>query len=177
MHAHGWLSKIRVPFGVRNIIGHLMFRIPKKRTLILTTTHMHVHVQGCRTHVLPHISRRLPVRESCSKVLRLYKGYYKGSIVEFYNIIGALIIRVGFWGPVSCNYMEAPQHNIGDYLGPYITSFNRCEDFETSRTQTRKFKPHLLHQVQAVTPATPLACICDILHTQAPWTIFPKSVP
>ena len=31
--------KIRVRFGVPNIIRHLLFRIPKKGVLILTTTH------------------------------------------------------------------------------------------------------------------------------------------
>ena len=28
-----------------------------------------------------------------------FKGFYKGSIVGFYSI-GALIIRIGFWGPL-----------------------------------------------------------------------------
>ena len=28
----------------------------------------------------------------------LLKGVYKGSIVGYYNL-GALIIRIGFWGP------------------------------------------------------------------------------
>ena len=35
--------------------------------------------------------------------------------------IGALIIRIGFWGPLDCHYnQEPPQNSIGIYLGPYI---------------------------------------------------------
>ena len=32
--------KIMIPFWVRNIIRHLIFRVPQKGTLVLTTTHM-----------------------------------------------------------------------------------------------------------------------------------------
>ena len=33
---------------------------------------------------------------------------------------GALIIRIGFWGPLYDNYnKEPPQNSIGIYLGPY----------------------------------------------------------
>ena len=35
------------------------------------------------------------------------------------NIMGALLIRIGFWGPLYCNYNKEPQNNIGNYLGPY----------------------------------------------------------
>ena len=34
--------KIMVPFWVPNIVRHLLFRVPKKGALILTTTHMQV---------------------------------------------------------------------------------------------------------------------------------------
>ena len=38
--------------------------------------------------------------------------------------IGALIIRIGFWGPLYYNYSkEPPKHSIGNYLGPYILIF------------------------------------------------------
>ena len=45
-----------------------------------------------------------------------------GSIVEFYSV-GALTIRVGFWGMLYCNYNEdpPPKKSIGSYLDPYIT--------------------------------------------------------
>ena len=37
------------------------------------------------------------------------------------NNIGALIIRMGFWGPLYYNYnREPPQNSVGNYLGPYI---------------------------------------------------------
>ena len=36
----GVVVKIRVPLWVLNIIRHLLFRVPKKGTLILTTTRM-----------------------------------------------------------------------------------------------------------------------------------------
>ena len=35
--------KIMVPFWVPIIIGHLIFRVPKKGPLILTTTHVLKH--------------------------------------------------------------------------------------------------------------------------------------
>ena len=38
--------KIRVPFWVLNIIRHLIFRVPKKGTLILTTTHMKPYIEA-----------------------------------------------------------------------------------------------------------------------------------
>ena len=47
------------------------------------------------------------------------KGSLKGLIVEYYNV-GALIIRIGFWGPLYYNYDKEPQNSIGNYLGPYI---------------------------------------------------------
>ena len=31
--------------------------------------------------------------------------------------IGALIVRIGFWGPLYYNHKKT---SIGDYLGPYI---------------------------------------------------------
>ena len=36
--------KIRVPFWVLSIIRHLLFRVPKKGTLILTTIHVCMYV-------------------------------------------------------------------------------------------------------------------------------------
>ena len=36
--------------------------------------------------------------------------------------IKALIIRIGFWGPLYCIIIvRNPQNSIGNYLGPYIT--------------------------------------------------------
>ena len=35
------------------------------------------------------------------------KGVYKGSIVGFNNI-GALIIRIRFWGPIYYNHIKEP---------------------------------------------------------------------
>ena len=36
--------------------------------------------------------------------------------------VGALIIRIGFWGPFYYNYNKGPPITIGDYLRPYIIS-------------------------------------------------------
>ena len=49
--------KIKVPFWVPIIIGHLLFRVPKKGTLILTTTQV-----------------------GLNNLKGSLKGYYKGSI-------------------------------------------------------------------------------------------------
>ena len=38
--------------------------------------------------------------------------------------IGALIIRIGFWGPLyygDYNWNKEPPNGIGNYLGPYIS--------------------------------------------------------
>ena len=36
--------------------------------------------------------------------------------------IGALMIRVGFWGPVYCkDNKETPPKNIGNYLNPFFS--------------------------------------------------------
>ena len=38
--------------------------------------------------------------------------------------IGALVIRIGFWGPLYPNFnKEPPKNSIGNYGGPYIESF------------------------------------------------------
>ena len=37
------------------------------------------------------------------------------------STIGALIIRIGFWGPLYYSYNKEPQNSIGNYSGPYIT--------------------------------------------------------
>ena len=37
--------------------------------------------------------------------------------------VGALIIRIGFWGPICYNYNQEPQNNIGNCLGPYTSCF------------------------------------------------------
>ena len=34
--------------------------------------------------------------------------------------IGALIIRIGFWGPLYYNHNKEHQNSIGNYSGPYI---------------------------------------------------------
>ena len=36
------VAKIMVPFWVPNIIRHLLFRVPKRGTIILRTTHIHI---------------------------------------------------------------------------------------------------------------------------------------
>ena len=40
LKAYGWLSKLWPLLGSPIIIRHLIFRVPKKGTIILTTTHM-----------------------------------------------------------------------------------------------------------------------------------------
>ena len=35
--------------------------------------------------------------------------------------IGALIIRIGFWGPLYYKYNKEPPKYIGNYVGPYMT--------------------------------------------------------
>ena len=35
--------------------------------------------------------------------------------------IGALMIRIGFWGPLYYKIIWNPQNSIGTYLGPYST--------------------------------------------------------
>ena len=44
---------------------------------------------------------------------------YQGS--EKCNI-GALIVRIGIWGPVYYKYKKELPNSIGNYLGPYITA-------------------------------------------------------
>ena len=36
--------------------------------------------------------------------------------------MGALIIRIGFWGTLYNNYNKGTQNNVGNWLGPYIIS-------------------------------------------------------
>ena len=40
------------------------------------------------------------------------------------------IIRIGFWGPLYCNYNEEPQNSIRNYLGSYnvrtLFQFQTC---------------------------------------------------
>ena len=35
--------------------------------------------------------------------------------------VGALIIRIGFWGHYTMITLRSPQSSIGSYLGPYIS--------------------------------------------------------
>ena len=45
-----------------------------------------------------------------------YKGYYKGSI------LGALIVRIGFWGYYTVIITRNPQNSIGNgCMGGYST--------------------------------------------------------
>ena len=46
------------------------------------------------------------------------KGLFKGSRQETLSSIGALLIGVGFWGPLCYTYNKEPQNSIGNYLGP-----------------------------------------------------------
>ena len=39
------------------------------------------------------------------------------------GIIGALIIRVGFWGPLCYILKKEPQNSIANYQGSYIRVF------------------------------------------------------
>ena len=62
--------------------------------------------------------------------IRFLKGVKKGSKVGFYNI-RALIILIGFWGPLLflirnppkqlLFLIRNPQNNMGKYLGHYST--------------------------------------------------------
>ena len=46
---------------------------------------------------------------------RGFKGFYKGSVVGFYDI-GALIMRIGFWGMLyDGDIKQPPQNSIGHY--------------------------------------------------------------
>ena len=51
------------------------------------------------------------------------KGFYKGSIIGFYNI-GALVIRIGFWGPLyySYNNKEPPKIVLVIIAAPFFCS-------------------------------------------------------
>ena len=51
-----------------------------------------------------------------------FKGAHKGSIIRFYNI-GALLIRMGFWGHSTIITIRSPQNSICNYLGPYSGRF------------------------------------------------------
>ena len=57
--------KIRVPFGVLNTSWHLIFRVPKKGTLILTTTHMAFMVSGKLTLKALRVSGLEPETINC----------------------------------------------------------------------------------------------------------------
>ena len=48
-----------------------------------------------------------------STVVLAYLGYIATNI-------GALIIRIGFWGPLYFHHNKEPPKCIGNYLGPYI---------------------------------------------------------
>ena len=46
--------------------------------------------------------------------------------LSFHPTVGALIIRIGFWGPLYYNYNQ--QNSIGNYLGPpYYKNPSICE--------------------------------------------------
>ena len=34
--------------------------------------------------------------------------------------VGALIVRIGFWGPVDYSYNKEPQNSVGNYFDPFI---------------------------------------------------------
>ena len=46
--------------------------------------------------------------------------------VAFSHNIGALIIRIGFWGPVYYSYNKEPPGPYSNYCGPYIMWGGRC---------------------------------------------------
>ena len=53
-HTHIWVVvKIMVPLWVLNIIRHLIFKVPKKGPLILTTTHIYIYMYVCRNMWVP----------------------------------------------------------------------------------------------------------------------------
>ena len=43
-------------------------------------------------------------------------------------MVGASIIRVGFWGPIYYNYNREPQDSIGNYYGVLLSPFELAED-------------------------------------------------
>ena len=42
------------------------------------------------------------------------------TIGSFMGYIWALIIRIGFWGPLYSNDEEPPPNSLGNYLGPRV---------------------------------------------------------
>ena len=46
-YTYGWLSKFMAPFWVPIIIRHLIFRVPQKGIIILTTTHIYIYICIC----------------------------------------------------------------------------------------------------------------------------------
>ena len=45
MDAYMWVVvKIMVPFWIPIIIRHLIFRVPKKGAIVLTTTHIYIYI-------------------------------------------------------------------------------------------------------------------------------------
>ena len=51
------------------------------------------------------------------------KGVYRGSIAGCYMNIGALAIRMGFWGPLYYSDIKEAPNSIGIFVGPYIAGF------------------------------------------------------
>ena len=54
--------------------------------------------------MLANIGDRVPLKGPL-------KGFYRESIVGFYDI-GALRIRLGFWGPLNYTYNKEPPQKI-----------------------------------------------------------------
>ena len=56
--------KIMVPFGVLIIIPHLIFRVPKKGAIILTTTHIPQTINPKASRLNPKAESRNPLTAS-----------------------------------------------------------------------------------------------------------------
>ena len=71
--------------------------------------------------------RRWPASERTHLGQRRRKDLGVGGFGVSGNI-GALIIRIGFWGPLSYSFNKKTQNSIGNYLGPYSRAFSDFRD-------------------------------------------------
>ena len=65
-----------------------------------------------------HVRGLLVVRESWSIRAPVFPELRIGGLG---CTLGALIIRIGFWGPIYCNYVRNHKKSVGNYLSPYIS--------------------------------------------------------
>ena len=92
--------------------------------------------------------------------------------------VGALVIRIGCWDMLNCNFNKEPQNSLGKYLGPYITPLGASEVARLNKTYTQKCmsiktfiksrspkqllnpKPHTCHTLNFETQSN--CCGCQI---------------